>query len=103
MKKGLSLTMTVIVSLIVLSVLTLLIITLTNSSFSGVTSNLNNLISTSGETAMCQSLRSKCQAKCSQQCQQGGSGGQVQVTVDGETITCGSDSKSCTDGWTCEC
>lgn len=103
MKKGLSFTMTVVVSVIVLSVVTLLIISITNSSLGGVSSNIQNLISTNEETAACQSLRAKCEAKCTTQCQQGGSGGQVQVEIEGQSITCGSDPNSCTDGWTCEC
>lgn len=100
-KKGLSLTMTIIVTAVILLIVAFLLVSITNDTVGRTMSNIANVLGISENTASCNALRAKCESACASLSTSGSGTNDVTVQFQGEQVTCGSDPQGCTTGWTC--
>lgn len=107
LRKGISVTITVLVTAMILFITVLLLGTLSRTTVDKAMNSISNLIGINRETAECNSIRTKCETMCRQACLTGSStsGLVAEETEEDGTVYC-SQHRCLTGGegsWECTC
>lgn len=107
MRKGINVTITVLVTAMILFITVLLLGTLSRTTVNKAMTNIGELIGINRETAQCNSVRTKCRTACRQACISGEStsGLVAENPEDGDPVYC--EDHECMTGdsgsWECTC